>query len=61
MQQLSAIDLNSRIELEVAYLSLEKIKMASILNQQIASAHSHQIFSDQQSALYNLAGEKPHE
>lgn len=57
----SAIDLNSRIELEVAYLSLEKIKMASILNQQIASAHSHQIFSDQQSALYNLAGEKPHE
>lgn len=52
----SAVDLNSRIELEVAYISTEELRMQTLLNQQMAEQQSSQIAMENEKAIYNQAG-----
>ena len=55
----SAIDLNSRIVLEVGYIQVEEVRMATILNQQMAQASATQISQENAASQFNQAGEKP--
>ena len=54
----SAIDLNSRIQLEVAYLSMEELRMQTLINQQIAQMQSSTIVMEGEAAQFNQAGEQ---
>lgn len=53
----SAIDLNSRIQLEVAFISIEELRMQTLLNQQVAELQSANIEQENEASLYNQAGE----
>lgn len=55
----SAVDLNSRVQLEVAYISAEEVRMQSVLNQQMAADQAAQIASKNEASQYNQAGENP--
>lgn len=55
----SAIDLNSRIQLEVAYVSIEELRMQTVLNQQTSQAQASQIAQENEAAKFNQAGENP--
>lgn len=55
----SAIDLNSRIELEVAYISMEELRMQAVLNQQTAALSNNQITQETESSEFNHAEEDP--
>ena len=54
----AAIDLNSRIELEVAYVALEELRMATLLNLQLAQQQASNIAEENETSLYNQAGEQ---
>jgi type IV secretion system protein VirB5 len=49
----AAIDLNSRISAEQAYLATQQLKMQSLLNQQMAEQSSSDIASETQAAEFN--------
>jgi type IV secretion system protein VirB5 len=49
----AAIDLNSRISAEQAYLATQQLKMQSLLNQQMAEQASSDIASETQAAVFN--------
>lgn len=53
----SAMDLNSRIQLEVAYVSIEELRMQTVLNQQMSQAQASQIAQENEAAKFNQAGE----
>ncbi len=53
----SAIDLNTRIEVELGYISIEELRMQSLLNQQTADLSASKISSENQAAQFNQAGE----
>lgn len=53
----SAVDLNSRIELEIAYISIEELRMQTLLNQQTAQVQSSKISLESEASQYNQAGE----
>ena len=55
----SAMDLNSRIQLEVAYVSIEELRMQTVLNQQMAQSQASKIAQENEAAQFNQAGEKP--
>ena len=52
----SAVDLNSRIEIEIGYISLEEVRMQTLLNQQEAQNQSSQIVNENEASEYNQAG-----
>lgn len=53
----SAIDLNSRIEIEVAYISTEILRMQTVLGQQMAAMSAHNIALENETSQFNQAGE----
>ncbi len=53
----SSVDLNSRIELEVAYISMEELRMQAVLNQQTAATSDAQISEATQTSQFNQAEE----
>ncbi len=53
----SAMDLNSRIQIESSYISMEEVKMSTLLNQQMAQIQSHQISDENEASQFNQAGE----
>ncbi len=53
----SAIDLNSRIQLEVAFISIEELRMQALMNQQVAQLQSATIQQESEASLYNQAGD----
>ena len=53
----SAMDLNSRIQIESSYIAMEEVKMSTLLNQQMAQAQSHQISDENEASQFNQAGE----
>lgn len=53
----SAIDLNSRIELEVGFISLEELRMTTLINQQSAEVQAATIAQENEASLYNQAGD----
>ena len=55
----SAIDLNSRIQLEVGYIAVEELRMQSVLNEQTASVQATQIANESEASQYNQVGENP--
>lgn len=55
----SAVDLNSRIQLQIGYISMEELRMQAILNQQVAQIQSHQISVESEASQFNQAGENP--
>lgn len=55
----AAIDLNSRIQLEIAYIAIEELRMQTILNQQMAEMQSARITAENEASTYNQAGENP--
>lgn len=55
----SAMDLNSRVQLEVAYISIEELRMQTVLNQQMAQSEASKITQENEAAQFNQAGENP--
>lgn len=55
----SAMDLNSRVQLEVAYISIEELRMQTVLNQQMAQSEASKIAQENEAAQFNQAGENP--
>jgi type IV secretion system protein VirB5 len=53
----SAIDLNSRIELQIGYISVAELRMQALLNQQNASLQAAKIAQETEASEYNQAGE----
>lgn len=53
----SAMDLNSRVQLEVAYISIEELRMQTVLNQQMAQSQASKIAEENEAAQFNQAGE----
>lgn len=53
----SAVDLNSRIELEVAYISMEELRMQAVLNQQTSEISASKIAEASEASQFNQAGE----
>ena len=53
----SAVDLNSRVQLEVGYIAIEELKMSTIMNQQMAQMQSSKIALENEASQYNQAGE----
>jgi type IV secretion system protein VirB5 len=55
----SAVDLNTRTQLEEGYISVEELRMQTVLNQQMAELQSANIASENEGSQYNQAGENP--
>ena len=53
----SAIDLNSRIEVEIGYITVEELRMQTLLNEQSAQSQANKIANESEAAQYNQAGE----
>ncbi len=53
----AAMDLNSRIQAEMAYLQVESLKMQTLLNQQLAQQGASQLASETESAEFNTLPE----
>ncbi len=53
----SAIDLNSRINLEIGYINAEEVRMTTILNQQLAQLQASRIALESEASQFNQAGE----
>jgi len=53
----SAIDLNSRIELEVAYISMEELRMQAVLNQQTAALSASHVAQESEASMFNSSGQ----
>jgi hypothetical protein len=53
----SAMDLNSRIQIESSYIAMEEVKMSALLNQQMAQVQSQDIASENEASAFNQAGE----
>ena len=53
----SAMDLNSRIQIESSYISMEEVKMSALLNQQMSQMQSNQISDENEASQFNQAGE----
>jgi len=49
----AAMDLNSRLMAEVAYIQIQELKMQAVLNQQLAQENSDKIAGETQSAKFN--------
>ncbi|EEZ95952.1 type IV secretion system protein [Legionella longbeachae] len=49
----SAVDLNSRILAELAYIQVENLRLQTLISQQVASQGSNEIALDSQSVLFN--------
>ena len=54
----SAMDLNSRIEVEVGYISIEILRMQTVLNQQTAQSQANRIAEENETSQFNQAGEQ---
>lgn len=52
----SAVDLNSRIELEVAFISMSELRMQAILNQQTSQLQASHIAHESEAAQFNQGG-----
>lgn len=52
----SAVDLNSRIAMQLGYLQVEQIRMQALMNQQLNQAQSSQISELTEAAEFNQAG-----
>lgn len=55
----ASMDLNSRVQLEVGYISTEELRMQTILNQQMAELQSAKIETENEASQFNQAGENP--
>jgi len=55
----AAMDLNSRVQLEVGYVAVEELRMQTVLNQQMAQTQSAKIAMENEASQYNQAGENP--
>ena len=55
----AATDLNSRVQLEVGYISVEELRMQTVLNQQMAEVQSTKITMENEASQFNQAGENP--
>lgn len=55
----SAVDLNSRVQLETGYVSVEELRMQTVLNQQMAELQSAHIAAENEASQYNQAGANP--
>ena len=53
----AAMDLNSRIQLEVGFIATEELRMQTVLNQQSAAQQAKQIAMQNEAALFNNAGD----
>ena len=53
----SAMDLNSRIEIELADIQVEELRMQTLMNQQKAQQQSTQIAQESEASQFNQAGE----
>ncbi len=53
----SAMDLNTEVELELGYISIEELRMQSLLNQQSADLSASKISAENEAAEFNQAGE----
>lgn len=53
----AALDLNSRIEVEIGYISVEELRMQTVLDQQMAQGSASRIALENEAAQYNQAGE----
>jgi type IV secretion system protein VirB5 len=54
----AAVDLNSRVELEVGYIAVEELRMQTLLNQQTAQLQAAHLSQSNEAAEFNQAGEK---
>jgi len=54
----AALDLNTRVLTEIAYISVQELKMQALLNQQFAQQSDNQLFSETQAAAFNTLEEK---
>ncbi len=52
----SAVDLNSRIELEIGYISVAELRMQALLNEQLAESQSGRIAQETEAARFNQGG-----
>lgn len=52
----SAVDLNSRVNLEVAYISIEELRMQTVLNQQASQEQADKISQENEASQFNQAG-----
>ena len=50
----SAMDLNSRIQAELAYVSVQELKMQTLMNQQMAQSQSNELVAQSESAKFKL-------
>lgn len=55
----AAMDLNSRVQLEVGFLSAEAVRMETIVNQQMAETEATRIAAENEASQFNQAGEAP--
>lgn len=55
----AAMDLNSRIELEVGFISISELRMQALLNQQTSQLQASKIADENEASQYNQAGENP--
>jgi len=53
----SAMDLNTEVEVELGYISIEELRMQSLLNQQSADLSASKISAENEAAEFNNAGE----
>ncbi len=53
----SAMDLNSRIQIEASYIAMEEVKMSALINQQMAQMQSQEIAAENEASAFNQAGE----
>jgi len=54
----AAVDLNSRLQAELAYISIQELKMLALMNQQLAQQQSNNIATETQSAKFNALPDK---
>ena len=52
----SAMDLNSRVQVEVAYISIEELRMQAVINQQLAQMQANTIAMQSEASQYNQTG-----
>ena len=52
----SAMDLNSRIQIESSYIAMEEVKMSALINQQMAQMQSQNIAAENEASQFNQAG-----
>ena len=55
----SAVDLNSRIQIEMGYINVEELRMQTLLNQQFSQSSATRISDENEASQFNQAGVQP--